>query len=179
MEFLSDLWVPILLSSVFVWIVSAIMHMVLPHHKTDFVGLPDEDTVTGALEGVAPGQYAFPFTTMAEMNSPEHQAKMKEGPNGVLTIWPTPPSIGRNLGLMLLFYLVVGVFVAYVGSHSGLDGEPYLAAFRVCGTVAFIAYGLGWIPQMIWFGTKGFWSYTFDSVVYALVTAGVFGWLWP
>ena len=167
------------MSAAFVWVVSAVMHMVMPHHKSEFAGLPDEESVMGALQGATPGQYAFPFSTMAEMNSPEHKAKMEKGPNGVVTIWPSAPNMGRNLGLMLVFYLVVAVFVAYVGSHSSLDGEPYLTAFRITGTVAFVAHGLGWIPQMIWFGTKGFWAYTFDSVVYALVTAGVFGWLWP
>ena len=179
MEFLSELWMPILLSAAFVWIASSVMHMVLPHHKSDYAGLPNEDRVTGALAGVAPGQYMFPFTTMAEMKSPEHLAKMEKGPNGILTIWAVAPNMGRNLGLMLLLYLVIGVFIAYVGSHSSLDGAPYLSVFRICGAIAFMAHGLGWIPHMIWFGTKGFWAYTFDSVVYALVTAGVFGWLWP
>ena len=87
--------------------------------------------------------------------------------------------MGRNLGLMFVFYLVVGVFVAYVGSHSIPADADYLATFRIAGAMAFMAHGLGLIPYMVWFNVKGFWTYTFDALVYALVTAGVFGWLWP
>ena len=179
MEFLSDLWLPIVLSAAIVWVASAIMHMVMPHHKSELAAVQDEGKLNEALSGLAPGQYVFPHGTMADMKNPEFIEKMKRGPNGVLTIWPGPASIGRNLGLMILFNLVVGVFVAYVGSHTVDPGAEYLATFRVIGAMAFMAYGLGWIPQMVWFGGKGFWSYSFDALVYALLTAGTFGWLWP
>ncbi|MCH7490780.1 MAG: hypothetical protein IID05_08795, partial [Gemmatimonadetes bacterium] len=49
------------------------------------------------------------------------------------------------------------------------------------GTVAFAGYGLALLQGSIWFGRK--WGATlrsvFDGLVYALVTAGMFGWLWP
>jgi hypothetical protein len=87
--------------------------------------------------------------------------------------------MGRNLILTLLFYMVVGVFVAYIAHHTVSVEAPYLETFRITGTVAFAAHGLGWIPFMIWFGGKGFWTNLFDSIVYAGLTAGTFGWLWP
>ena len=179
MEFLSDLWLPIVVSAAIVWVASAIMHMVMPHHKSEHAGVQDEGRLNDALAGLAPGMYVFPFGTMADMKKPEFVEKMKKGPNGVLTIWPGPVNMGRNLVLMLVFYLVVGVFVAYVGSHTIVAGAEYLAIFRVAGAMAFMAHGLGWIPHMVWYQGKGFWAYTFDALVYALLTAGTFGWLWP
>ena len=180
MEFLSDLWLPIVVSAAFVWIAQSIIHMAMPHHKPEWKGMPNEESVTSAMDGMEPGQYMFPWAgTMADMKKPEFVEKMNKGPRGTVTLWPAPINMGRNLTLMFLFNLVVGVFLAYVGSHTIAGETEYLAVFRVIGAMAFMAYGLGWIPNMIWFGVKGFWAYTFDALVYALVTAGTFGWLWP
>ena len=38
-----SLWIPILLSAVFVFVASAILHMVLPVHKTDWKKVERED----------------------------------------------------------------------------------------------------------------------------------------
>ena len=46
---LASLWLPILLSAVFVFIVSSVMHMFLPYHKSDYRKLPDEGKVMEAL----------------------------------------------------------------------------------------------------------------------------------
>ena len=180
MEFLSDLWLAIVVSAGFVWIASAIIHMALPIHKNEWKGLPDEEKVNDALRGIQPGMYMFPWCEMKEMNTPEVQEKFKRGPVGTLTIWSGPTNMGRNLILMLLYYLVVGAFVAYVGWHTIDPGAEYLNVLRVCGAAAFMAHGLGWMPRMIWFGgaSREFWTYLFDSVVYAMLTAGTFGWLW-
>jgi hypothetical protein len=182
MEFLQQLWMPILLSAVLVFIASSIIHMALPVHKGEQKGLPDEPKVMAALEGVPAGQYMFPWcANMSDMNKPEYQEKLKKGPVGHMTVFPGPWSMGRNLLLMFVFYLVVGVFVAYVGWHSMGPNQSYLHAFRVCGAAAVMAHGLGWMPHMLWFGgpKKAFWSYLFDAIVYALLSAGTFGWLWP
>lgn len=179
MDFLSQFWLPIVVSAVFVWIASFLMHMVLPHHKGEWRGHPNEANLLSALEGVKPGQYMFPWGTMADMKSPEFAAKQKSVPNGTLVIWPGPVNMGRNLFLTLIFYLVVGVFVAYIAYHTLPMDSEYLATFRITGTLAFAAHGLGWMPYMIWFGGKGFWTNLFDSIVYAGLTAGTFGWLWP
>ena len=178
MEFIANLWLPIVVSAVLVWVASFFMHMVLPHHKKDFSKLPDEAQFFAGLQGVAPGQYMFPWCTMAEMKTPEFQERQKTVPNGTLNLWSGPVNMGKNLMLTLLFYLVVGFFVAYLASHSIATGTPYLKVFQIAGAAAFMAHGLGWIPNTIWFGWKGFGGYMFDSIVFALITAGTFGWLW-
>lgn len=49
------------------------------------------------------------------------------------------------------------------------------------GTVAVLAYAVTYIPDSIWKGLS--WGVTakfmFDGLIYGLVTAGTFGWLWP
>ena len=179
MEFLSALWMPIVLSAVFVWIASFLLHMVLPHHKSEYKQLPEEDRFNEAMSNTPPGLYMFQFCTPAEMKDPAKMERVKKGPNGVLAVWPGPVNMGQNLVLTLLFYILVGVFVAYVGWHSIPNVAPYLFRFRICGAVAFAAHGLGWMSFFIWFRYGRFWPNFFDAVVYALLTAGTFAWLWP
>lgn len=182
MEFVAELWLPIVLSAVFVFIVSSIIHMVLPFHKSDYKRIPDEEKVMGDLRGITPGLYFFPFCTHQEMKSPEFVEKMKRGPVGLLTIRPTGPVVmPKFLGMWFLYCLVIGFFVAYLASHTLSHGVHYLVVFRVVGTAAFLAYGLGHLSNGIWKGQP--WGITIkevvDGLIYGLVTAGTFGWLWP
>ena len=57
-----SLWAPILLSAVLVFVASAVIHMVLPYHRSDFRKVPSEDAVMESLRrlGVPPGNYMFP-----------------------------------------------------------------------------------------------------------------------
>lgn len=179
MEFLSNLWMPILVSAALVFVASFLTHMVLPHHKSEFVKLPNEDEVMAAVEKAPAGRYMFPCPDdMKHMNSPEFVEKAAKGPNGLLVRFPGPVNMGQNLGLTFLFYLLVGVFVAYIGWHSIDPGSEYLARFRICGATAFAAHGLGWMSFFIWFRYGKFWPNFFDSLLYALITAGTFAWLW-
>jgi hypothetical protein len=184
MEFITYLWLPILLSSVFVFIASFFAWMVLPHHKGDWKSVPDEAGFLNSLRSlrIPAGQYMFPFCAgSAAMKDPEFQRRMKEGPNGSLIIWTGMPSMGRNLVLTFIFYLVVGVFVAYLTSLALPWGTDYLKVFQVSGTAAILAYCFGSIPHAIWFGKslRSTIMDIIDGVVYGLLTAGTFGWLWP
>ena len=62
MAFLSELWLPIVLSAVFVFVVSSIFHTLMSHHDTDFDKVPAEDEVMDALRkaNVPPGDYVMP-----------------------------------------------------------------------------------------------------------------------
>lgn len=181
---LSALWLPIVLSAVIVFIASAIMHMLLTYHRSDYQRLPEEDKVMATLRtaGLRRGLYAFPFCTPKEMKSPAMVEKYKQGPVGLMTVMPSgPPAMPKFLGLWFAYCLLVSFFAAYLTAHTVAPGTPYLAVFRVVGTAAFLAYGLGALPGGIWKGQT--WSMTLkevvDGLVYALLTAGTFGWLWP
>ena len=178
------LWLPILLSAVIVFVASSIIHMVLPYHRSDYKQLPDEDKLRAALRsaGLQPGLYHFPFCTHKEMNTPAAQEKFKEGPVGFVTIFPSgPPNMPKFLGLWFVYCLILGVFTAYLTGRTVAFGAHYRVVFRVVGTAAFMAYGLGPMVNGIWKGQP--WSVVFkeafDGLVYALLTAGTFGWLWP
>jgi hypothetical protein len=184
MEILS-LWLPILLSAVIVFFASSILHMVLKHHKSDYKMMPGEDQVMTEMRKHSPGvgTYMFPFMKdMSECKSPEYLAKYKQGPVGILTILPggDAPNMGRHLILWFIFCLIVSVFTAYICTPLGA-GAHYGLVFRWAGTAAILGYAVSNIPDSIWKGQS--WSVTlkfmFDGVVYALLTAGTFGWLWP
>jgi hypothetical protein len=181
---LTALWLPILLSAVIVFVASSVMHMLLPYHRSDYKQLPEEDKLRAALRsaGLQPGLYIFPFCTHKEMNSPAVQEKYKEGPVGMMTVFPSgPPAMPKFLALWFAYSLIIGVFVAYLTGRTVPFGAQYLVVFRVVGTAAFLAYGLGNLSNGIWKGQP--WSVTlkevFDGLVYGLLTAGTFGWLWP
>ena len=185
MAFLTELWLPIVLSAVLVFIVSSVIHMALPIHKGDYQKMKNEDAVLESLRanGVEPGAYMFPCAgSMKDMGSPEMVAKLKAGPVGWLTVVPSPGfSIGKSLGWWFVYCLIVGVLVAYVGWHSLGPGAGYLAVFRITGASAVLGYAAGHFHDSIWKGAR--WSMTakfiLDGAVYGLVTAGTFGWLWP
>lgn len=182
---ITSLWLPILLAAVFVFLVSSVIHMVLGYHRNDFAKLPDESGVMDAVGkfNIPPGNYQMPHCESSqEMRSPEFIEKMKRGPVALMTVLPNrEPSMGTNLIMWFLYTILVGIFAAYVASRALRAGANYLEVFRYVGTTAFAAYSLGHLPNSIWLGRS--WSATlksvFDGLVYALVTAGTFGWLWP
>jgi hypothetical protein len=137
-----------------------------------------------ALRGMSlkPGAYFFPHCNHKNMKSPEVVEKFKQGPVGMMIIRPSGmPVMGKFLVQWFVYCLLVGLFVAYLTGHTVTPGTPYLAVFRVAGTAGFLAYGLGHLSDGIWKGNP--WGATlkevFDGLVYGLLTAGTFGWLWP
>ncbi len=182
---LTVLWLPIVVSVVFVFIVSTAVHMIPGWHQDDMASVPGEDQVMETLRAVnlQPGEYRFPFgRTTKEMQTPEFVAKMKAGPVGTMTIRPSGEiNMGKLLGTWLLYTLVISIIAAYVTSRTRGVGAPYLEIFRVSGTVAFCSYALAHWQGWIWWGksTRITLTYTIDGLLFALVTAGAFGWLWP
>jgi len=182
---LTELWLPIMVSAAFVFVVSSILHMVIPIHKGDFKKLPSEDKLLAAMReaGVGRGAYMFPCPDcMKDMGSPEMLEKYKNGPVGSMIVIPNgPPAMGKSLVLWFLYTILVGIFVAYVVNLSLGPGADFMAVFRMAGTIGVLAYATAAIPDSIWKGQA--WGITakfiFDGVVYGLVTGATFGWLWP
>ncbi len=182
---LMSLWMPILLSAVIVFVASAILHMVLPFHKSDYRKLPAEDRVMDALRSfsIPPGDYMMPRPEGAsEMKSPAFLEKMNKGPVAVLTFMQSGPMrMGPTFVQWFLYCVVVGVFAAYIAGRAVAPGTPYLKVFQFAGCVAFVGYALALWQNTIWY--KRAWMTTMkstvDGLIYGALTGGVFGWLWP
>jgi len=159
--------------------------MVLPFHRKDYGRVPSEDDVMAALRkfSIAPGDYFIPCATgPADMKTPEYKKKVEQGPLVIMTVLGSNAyAMGRRLVQWFLFTVVVAIFAAYVASRTLAPGTAYITVFRIAGTVAFAGYALGLWPNSIWYSRK--WSTTlmstFDGLIYALLTAGFLGWLWP
>ncbi len=180
-----SLWIPILIAAVLVFAASSIIHMVLRYHNSDFGKVPSEDAFMDALRGfdIQPGDYVIPCPdSHKEMGTPEFVEKMGKGPVAFMTVMESgPPSMGKSLALWFLYSIVVGILAAYIAGRALGPGAHYLAVFRFVGATAFVGYSLALLQDSIWYHRA--WSSTIKSVVdgfvYALLTAGVFGWLWP
>ncbi len=180
-----SLWLPILLSSVIVFVVSSIIHMVLKYHQSDFKGVPNQDQVQEALRkfDIPPGDYMIPHGEgMVAMKDPAFLEKYEKGPVVIMTVVKSGvPSMAGGLIQWFLYSILVGIISAYVASRAvGLD-TYYLEVFRFVGVTAFTCYSIALLQSSIWYKRK--WSSTiksmFDGLIYALLTAGTFGWLWP
>ena len=180
----SALWLPILLSAVFVFIVGFIMNMVLPHHRNDFTKVDNEDGLQDALRShnLTKGQYFVPYANTAQsMKDPDFVQRAERGPVAIIHVMdngvgPKP----QQLGIYFVQLLLIGLFVGYVtGLALGPDAD-YLMVFQISGATAVIAHIGALIGNSVWWGFT--WSSTFkhmlDGIVYGLVTAGTFGWLW-
>jgi len=182
---IASLWLPILISAVFVFLASWIIHMFLPYHRSDFNKLPAEDQVMEALRkfNIPPGDYMVPRPAGPEgMKHPEFMDKMNKGPVMVMTVMKSGPfNMGANLAQWFLYCVIVGGIAAYVAGRAVHPGEPYLRVFRFAGCTAFVGYAVALWQDSIWY--KRAWSTTikntFDGLIYGLLTAGTFGWLWP
>ena len=167
------------------WIVSALIWTVLPHYKSEFRGLPNEEAARNALtpQNLPPGQYNIPHVSSPQnFEKADVRKKFEEGPACFITVvLSSVPAMGQRMVLSFVYYLVIGVVVAYVASRTLAPEAEYLTVFRLTGTVAWLAYGTGVIPDAVRFGRP--WSavakHLIDALAYGLLTAGVFGWLWP
>lgn len=180
-----QLWVPILLSAVFVFLASSVIHMFLPWHKGDYAAVPNQDRAMEVLRPLAipPGDYMMPRpASMDEMRSPAFAEKRKAGPVLIMTVMPNGPvTMGKQLVAWFLYCAVVSLFAAYVAGRALPPATEYLQVFRFAGAVAFIGYSAALWQMSIWYYRS--WSTTIkstmDGLIYACLTAGTFGWLWP
>ena len=180
----TQLLLPALISAVLVFIVSSIIHMVTPWHAGDFSRLPNEEAVLSALRPFAltPGQYVAPRPSgMKEMGSPEFQEKLKLGPRVMMTVMPAGGGMGAQLASWFVYSFVVALFAGYLASKAEGPGVDYKVIFKFVAAIAFGAYAMGLWQMSIWYQRP--WMVTLkntiDGVLYACLTAGTFGWLWP
>jgi len=182
MVHLSTLWLPILVSAVFVFIASNLLWMALPFwHRKDYQRLPDEKSVLGALAAAKSGQYIAPAVDWSKASAEERTAA-KTGPMALLMVRnPNAFSFGKALTIYFLYTIVISALVGYITGVVLGPGTHYPRVFRVAGTAAILAYSFRGVPDSVWYGKP--WTVTIkefiDGVIYGLLTAGTFGWLWP
>ena len=101
MVLLAHLWLPILLSAVFVFIASSLIHMALKWHNSDYHGFSNEDEVRAAITkgSPAPGQYTLPYCAdHKDFGTEAMKTKLKDGPVGFMILRaPGPMSMGPML----------------------------------------------------------------------------------
>ncbi|RDX35664.1 hypothetical protein DZA50_06900 [Kangiella sp. HD9-110m-PIT-SAG07] len=182
---LVELWLPILLSGLFAWIASALIHMVIKYHNTDYKKLKDEEGISGAIEKSEEdvGFYTLPHCAdFNEMNDPAVQARFKKGPVAIVTIMQKGlPPMGKLLTQQFIFFVLGSLFVAAVACMTLTKGAVAVDIFQLLFLVGFFGFGWASIPYSIWFGHP--WlvtiKYLIDALIYAAVIAATFTWLWP
>lgn len=181
----SQLVLPILLSAVAIFFASTVIHVGIKWHNPDYRKLPNEEEVSAAIRrgSPPPGEYVFPHCLEgADKNSPEMKAKFATGPIGVMYLRAAGEiKIGPFLGKWFAYTVLVVALAAYIAKSTLVAGADYLAVFRVVGMTTWLAFAWQGPGDSIWIGKP--WSatlrYMVDGLVYGLLAAGVFGWLWP
>gem|GEM_PF-79296 len=181
---LVELWLPILVSAVVIFVVSAVIWMAPLHHKEDVKYCPKQDELADALRnlGIAPGNYMFPnCANSKDYKSEEFKKRHDAGPWGMLNLWPAKPNMGKNMLTTFILYLVISAIVGYVTSLARPAGAGFAEVLRVATTAAFLCYVLGGTPNGVWFGKRlrFFVTDAIDGVVYSFITGAVFAWFWP
>src|SRR5262245_53981651 len=182
---LTALWLPIVLSAVLVFVVSSIVHMLLPYHRKDFLRLPDEDAARAVLgrQSLGRGQYFIPFAMdMKAMKEPEMQKKFEEGPVAIVTVLKRGHvNMGPHLIQWFIFLLGISFTIAYVLSRTLADQTEFMQVVRVGSTNAWLGYAGALIWAGIWKGVP--WSTVlkdvFDGLLFALVSGWAFAQFWP
>lgn len=182
---LLQLWLPIVLGTFLAWLASGLIHMLIKYHNSDYQQLKNEDEVMNAIRNGSPalGIHTFPYCVdMNEMKNDAVRERFRKGPVGLLTVIPSGlPNMGKLMAQQISFFLVGCILIAYCATLALEPGADYMSVFRFVAAVGFLAFGWGVIPFSIWFGHL--WSmtakYLFDALIYGLVVAGTFAWLWP
>jgi hypothetical protein len=180
-----SLWLPILLSAVFVFVASSVIHMVLGYHAGDVQAVPREDDLMTAMRGMnlAPGDYAMPKpNSMKELGTPEFKAKMEKGPAVVFTVrGPGANFMGTTLGVWFGYCIVVAFVAAYITGIAYGKGATYPQIFRMAASAGFACFAMALPQHSIWYGRR--WKTTLvsmvDGLIFGCLIGGTFGWLWP
>ncbi len=182
MSFL-HLWLPVVVSAVVVFVLSAASHMVLPWRRNEWGRITEFGPVQAALRGLAPGLYAFPAAAdPKEQMSKEWMDRWAEGPSGWLTLAPPRRiSMGRNMALSFLVFLAVALLCAYMAWHALGPAAHARAVFRLVGTIGFMSFGVGSAFNSIWYHRpwRAYASDVVDALLFGLAMAAAFAVLWP
>lgn len=180
-----SLWLQVLIVAVVTFGVSGVFWTQMPWHRSEFKTLPNEDAVRQILhaQGVTEGQWRIPYSANpADWKTEEFAKRYETGPVGIIQLeTPRGMAMGARLLKTFALYLLVAFFTAYVLRQAFPAGTAYMKVFQLAGCVSFAAHAFGHVQDGIWFSKS--WRRVLlqaaDSVVYALLTAGIFASMWP
>jgi hypothetical protein len=180
---LVDLWLPILVAALGVFVASSIIHMATPWHHHDFRPMPDQSRVLDALRSfnLSPGDYVAPHPHGPGASASEFAELSQRGPVVAITVLPGGVVIAKNLVLWFLYCTVVALCAAYIAGEALAPGAESKRVFQFAGATAFIGFALGLWQQTIWYSRSPVTTLksTIDGLLYGVVMAGAFVWLWP
>src|SRR4051812_44734273 len=150
------LLVPTALSAVAVFILSSLVHMVLPWHKHDFSKLPNQDGVMDALRpfSLVPGEYLMPRPDKpGDLKSPEFLARMERRPVALLNVMPNGPiGMGRPLGLWIVYCFLVSWLAGHVAWGAfGPAEHGSKVIFHTIALATFLGYAGALWQGVIWY----------------------------
>lgn len=181
---LDELWLAIMIAAPCVFFASAIMWMLLPHHKQDIRFLQSEESLISAITPLAikPGLYMFPNCEHAkDMKTEAFQAKWSAGPWGTINIMGKQPNFALNLAKTFLTFLVITVLVAYLTGVGVGAGAGFGEVFGLALGAGVLGHCMGGLPNDFFLGkpTRFIVTTFIDGVVYALITAFILASMWP
>jgi hypothetical protein len=185
MTHIGELLLPILVSSVLVFLASSVIHMASPWHKGDYPRFARESQILDALRplDIPPGDYFMPRPSgMAEMKSPEFAETMKRGPVVLMTVFPNGVMpMGGTFVKWFIYLLVVSAIAGFVAGGVLHAGASSGQVFHTVTLTAFAGYALALWQLSIWYrrSLNITVKSTVDGLIYAAITGGVFVWLWP
>ena len=182
MEFLTELWLPILINGVVLFILSFLAWVILPHHFNDFKRVPDEQIFMDAIRDLKlpTGNYMFPYADCkADQGKPEFAERYKAGPRGTIQIFEMP-NMGINMAKTVVFFLVTSALIAYVtyAACPPTAENQFIKVWQIAGTIGILVHASSGVLNGIWFKRKVFTD-CIDGVVYGLVLGLIFAALWP
>lgn len=183
MAFFADLWLPILLSTFGLWILSFVAWVILPHHYADKAKVGDEEGLMNYIKqaGIGPGNYFFPYCASAkEQGDKAYVERYSNGPRGTLNVYAVPNMGANMLKTILYFFVTVATigYITHVACPPGDAATDFMKVFRVAGTIAVLTYGSSGLLNRVWF-TERMWTHIVDGIVYGLVAGLIFAAMWP
>ena len=182
MEFLTVLWLPIIVATVVLWILSFVAWVVMFLHFPDFKKLDAEDEIMDLVseKNVPAGNYMFPHAgSKAEQGKKEYQDRYMAGPRGTLNVYDVP-NMGLNMVLTIVYFLVTAITIAYiteVACPAGDAENTFMKVFRIAGTIGVLTYASSPVLHRIWFKARMITD-MIDGVAYGLAIGLIYALLW-
>lgn len=183
MEFLFDLWLPIIVGTVVLWFMSFGFWALSPHHFGDRKKVDEEDALMDYLKQakLPPGNYMFPYCASAkEQGDKAYMEKYMNGPRGTLNVYAVP-NMASNMIRTILYFLVTVFTIAYithVACPPAEEATNFMKVFRIAGTISVLTYAASGVLNRIWF-VERMWTHILDGVAYGIVLGLIFAAMWP